>query len=277
MTKYFFICFIILSIILTPVITVALEVDFPSVGGQKPTDSFGPAQWINYIFLFGLAVVGLAIIYTLVRAGFSWMTAGGGNEGAVKEARDRIKGAVIGLVILLGSVIFLNLINPDLITLKSYHIEFIGMTDYWRELLSRNAGVCNSSTQCLQREGERCMSGKCVKNPNAISSIGKPCDIENRCATGLWCVASNNYAVVEQGQSGICGQYRPIGQTCAPGDDVSECLVGKCTSEGAPLGGLMGKICGGQKRPAGDECNLTSQCASGACAIPSGATKGACS
>ena len=63
-------------------------------------------------------MVGLAIIYQFVRAGLLWMT-GGDNPGNIKEAKERIYGSVIGLVILLGSYLFLKTINPQLVNLKN--------------------------------------------------------------------------------------------------------------------------------------------------------------
>ncbi|MBI4119870.1 MAG: hypothetical protein HY454_00175 [Parcubacteria group bacterium] len=159
-----------------PLVSLALEVDFPSIAGQAPTDSFGPAQWISYIFVFSLAVVGLAIIYALVRAGFLWMTAGD-NSGKITEARDWIKGAVIGLVILVGSVTFLRMINPQLVTLKNPQIKIIGTLDYWKALFTGGSSTkfCTYFSKCKEGEGE-CVNqaGEIVNEPGEFGI----CDAE---------------------------------------------------------------------------------------------------
>ncbi|MEK7609404.1 MAG: hypothetical protein AAB476_02915, partial [Patescibacteria group bacterium] len=83
-------------LLLLPFSALALEVAFPSVQGVEVNDSMGPAQLARYIFLMAQALVGLAIIYALARSGVEWMTARD-NEGQVKTAKERIKGAVLGL------------------------------------------------------------------------------------------------------------------------------------------------------------------------------------
>ncbi len=99
---------ILLSIlVLLPSSALALEVSFPEVQGVTVSDSMGPAEWIKYIFLLAQAMVGLAIIYAFVRAGVLWMT-GGDNQGRIGEAKKWITSAITGLVILLGSYLFLQ-------------------------------------------------------------------------------------------------------------------------------------------------------------------------
>ena len=99
-------------ILFLPLSAMALEVSFPTVQGVGVTDSMGPAEWIKYIFLFAQAMVGLAIIYAFVRAGLLWMT-GGDNQTRIGEAKKWITGAVTGLVILLGSYLFLKTITSQ--------------------------------------------------------------------------------------------------------------------------------------------------------------------
>src|SRR3989338_4140997 len=143
--------YIIIPIILLflPATALALEVAFPEVQGVGVTDSMGPAQWVRYIFLMSQALVGLAIIYALVRSGVEWMTARD-NTGQVKIAKDRIMWAVLGLIILLGSYIFLRTINPQLVELRNPSVpnpESSGL-DFYRKLfgqVGRGNGQLNSS------------------------------------------------------------------------------------------------------------------------------------
>ena len=49
-----------------------------------------------------LSVLGIIFVVLIVMAGFKWMMAGG-NDKDIEEAKDKIKNAVIGLVIVLSA------------------------------------------------------------------------------------------------------------------------------------------------------------------------------
>ena len=50
-----------------------------------------------------LGIIGLVLLIYLIYGGFLWMTAGG-DEGNVKKAKDMIKNAIIGLVVIMAAV-----------------------------------------------------------------------------------------------------------------------------------------------------------------------------
>ena len=137
-------------------LAAGLQVDWPEVGGIKPTGSFGPGHWIQYIFVFALSIVGLAVIAAFVWAGIEYMTAGD-NSSKVSSAKSRMWSAVQGLIILLGSYIVLNTINPDLINIREPKVEFY-IESHWRgyydpERKKPTGGTC-------QYDGD-CQSNKC--------------------------------------------------------------------------------------------------------------------
>lgn len=142
----------------------ALEIDFPQISGVKPTDNFGPGNWVNYFFVFGLGVVGLAILGTAIYAGILYLTAGD-NSGKVTEAKDRLWGALIGLVILMGSYIILRTINPQLVDIKNPQIDFYiesRWRDYYKTQAPRpkaNGDTCEEDSDCASRI---CRGGRCA-------------------------------------------------------------------------------------------------------------------
>ncbi len=71
---------------------------------QKDQDLYGKIAAVLNIILGFLGIIAVIMIIT---AGFKWMTAGG-NEDTVKQARDNIRNAVIGLGIVLASYIIVN-------------------------------------------------------------------------------------------------------------------------------------------------------------------------
>lgn len=77
-------------------------------------DSKGLGGFIASLYVFGLGLVGFSALIVLIYSSFLYMTAGD-NMNRVNEARKRISGAVIGLVIAFLSWIILRTINPDLV------------------------------------------------------------------------------------------------------------------------------------------------------------------
>ena len=230
-----------------PIAAYALEIDFPEVGGIKPEPAFGPANWINYIFVFGLAIVGLAIIGSLVYAGFEWMS-GAENSSKIQSAKDRILGSVIGLIILLGSYVFLNTINPQLVSLKNPKI-MIKIEGKWKDFYkpSGDAGTRLVGEACSG--GEECATGKC--NSICLNKDSKPfgetCKLSSDCDSGYCDTISSkcSYSSSSTDGSGNCGNGKVcadgfrclsnyIGYAIADPSDTTSSTVGTCTKKRAP-------------------------------------------
>ena len=231
-----------------PFFAFALEIDFPDIGGIKPTDQTGPAEWISYIFNFGMAIVGLAIIYSVVRAGIEWMTSGD-NQTGITNAKGRIKGAVLGLLILLGSYVMLETINPNLVILKTPNVN-IKVEEMDFRLFSGSKTPCSPDMRC--QTGETCIdpktmaapsqdkSGYCVKLESgpAVSSSpsgtpvsssgniqkGKACNLDVKCENSV-CIASNGDLIINSDITGICSDLLINGSVCITSN---ECFSGKC-------------------------------------------------
>jgi hypothetical protein len=233
---------IFLTILILPVTASAvLELDFPGVEDAngnliKPEGAFGPANWINYIFVFGLGVVGLVIIGSLVYAGFEWMT-GAENPSKVQSARDRIMGSVIGLIILLGSYVFLNTINPQLVSLKNPRI-MMNVESEWRNIYRQHeeeeptvigaGAACALPSDC--REGYTCTEGKCVEVTEKFT--GKECQLVSDCdrQAGERCFQKTGGDIINPNDAitkGVCSSLKAIGETCNPDATTNECM-GKC-------------------------------------------------
>jgi len=75
------------------------------------------AQIIVYFFNLGMALGGLFAVIMLIMAGMEYMSARG-EPAKIDEAKGRIRNAFLGVVILLGSYMLLNTINPELSSIK---------------------------------------------------------------------------------------------------------------------------------------------------------------
>ena len=104
------------------------------------------AQYINYIYLFVLGVIGIAVFASLVFWGVVWISSGIADKRGM--ALGKIKDAFTGLAIALGAYIILNTINPDLLTLKDIGIKAATSTTsvtkggyFWGDVCSGILGV----------------------------------------------------------------------------------------------------------------------------------------
>lgn len=125
--KFFFIAIFFIGII-SPLVATA-EVKFcaqttiPGFGIFTkdictPVSSVTLANTVAGMYKFIAGIAGIAAVIVMMAGGYVWLFAGG-NASKVTEAKSLITSAVLGLFLVLGSYMILNLINPELIKLKS--------------------------------------------------------------------------------------------------------------------------------------------------------------
>ena len=73
---------------------------------------------VKYFYEWAIALGGIAAFVALIIGGYYYLTSMG-NAAQLQEAKDRISSAVFGLILLLGSWLLLNTINPELTTLRT--------------------------------------------------------------------------------------------------------------------------------------------------------------
>ena len=116
-----FLAKIILLLLLFPGTSLALELTYPRVGppGQEIdiTLDMSLNKLIAWFYYFIIGIAGISAFIMLVWGGFTWLTSAG-STAKVSDARDRLKAAVLGIVIMLASFLILQAINPELTTLK---------------------------------------------------------------------------------------------------------------------------------------------------------------
>ncbi len=100
-----------------------LEVDYPQIGDIRPIYAEGEGLPDYIVYMVGLLIVlaVLVAIISLIKGGISWLTARG-DPAKIKEGKERIGGAVFGLIIILSSSLFLSSINPTLIELEELEV-----------------------------------------------------------------------------------------------------------------------------------------------------------
>ena len=125
--KQIFIFFILLLfLVLGANFIYALEVKYPNlpVGPDPPTATSTLPDYVNYLFYLALYVGAVLSLSVLIYAGFLYVTSFNKPQRLI-SARQWIKSAVLGLLILFISVLILETINPQFAVLELPPLEKI--------------------------------------------------------------------------------------------------------------------------------------------------------
>ncbi|MFH0928069.1 MAG: pilin, partial [bacterium] len=82
------------------------------------------AEYITALFKWAVGAGALIAAFFITLGGFQWVISGG-DSTKVKAAKNRITQALTGLIILICSFVFLNTINPELVSMKNMEIEIV--------------------------------------------------------------------------------------------------------------------------------------------------------
>lgn len=80
------------------------------------------AQIIKWLYGYAIGIAGLIAVIMLMFGGFTWILSGG-EPSRVSSAKEYIKSAVLGLVLVMTSYAILNFINPNLVNPDALYIE----------------------------------------------------------------------------------------------------------------------------------------------------------
>jgi len=104
----------------------ALELVYPKIPGVATPKyvSTSLPDYINYIFRFSVILIGLLIFGALVWSGANYLLSFG-NPSKLSDAKQGIWAALLGGMILLGSYLIFNTINPQLLILEPPEIGLL--------------------------------------------------------------------------------------------------------------------------------------------------------
>jgi len=94
---------------------------------------------VSSLFAFLLAIAGIAAFVMIVFGGVKYL-ASAGDPSKMKDAKDQIFAAILGLIILFSSWMILNTINPNLVELREPGESPLLGSVAWGEI--RTAGMC---------------------------------------------------------------------------------------------------------------------------------------
>ena len=84
----------------------------PSLKSILTYDSNNLPGFFNSVFRLGVGAAALLAVIMIMIGGFQYLTSD--IPGQKSDGKDKIKGAIYGLLLILLSVVILNVINPDI-------------------------------------------------------------------------------------------------------------------------------------------------------------------
>ena len=115
-----------ISFVLLPAVSLAvvcngvennLNLCYPSFQNLSLTLDMNLSEIVAWFYYFIIGVAGLSAFVMLVWGGFQYLTSAG-NPASISDAKDKIKSALLGLLIILTAWLILQVINPDLTILE---------------------------------------------------------------------------------------------------------------------------------------------------------------
>lgn len=99
----------------------------PAGDGERGTIPW-IGQYIRGVYNYAIGIASLLASVMFIIGGFYYLTAGG-DSSRVKTGREKIAGAVIGLLLVLGSYVMLETINPELTFTQGINLPFVRRKD----------------------------------------------------------------------------------------------------------------------------------------------------
>lgn len=244
----------------------------------------GIGGYINAFYQWILGAAALFAVIMIMVGAVQYMMSGGSSHG-VGEARKRIFGALIGLVILLGAYLILNTVNPQLLTLKLpaipkvRGIETPSAGNSCDAYADRGYGIKPASGKCGQ-DGEivsgprgetlsgeaKCTYRTCNQPSGGVDTVEVQCQIDTEDQTKSECRPCEQFTNDPKLQPNASGSLCNSFQYPVVGDQQQRCLYfpekTTLTQEAVQAGtggqneyGFCGKIkfsCGGDVKTCED-------------------------
>jgi len=110
----------VLLVVAAPVFAFAqinLNLDYPTFAGIDLNTNQNLNQIVAWLYYFIIGIAGLAAFVMIVWGGIQWLTSGAIPSQA-SEARDKLRAAILGLLLVLASFLIIQVINPQLTLLN---------------------------------------------------------------------------------------------------------------------------------------------------------------
>lgn len=164
-----------------------MEINYPEVGGIKPSSQTLFPQYVKYLFNFVIWGIGSIALLSLVIGGIRYITSAG-EPGKLKSAINQITSAFWGILILLSSYLILVNINPEIISFNliapeptpTTPLELPPPTQKVPELLEKVEELANNvktvvsrTDQLAQKIASQTQNCDCGQTESLCSCVGE--------------------------------------------------------------------------------------------------------
>jgi len=148
-----------------PLVLLAASGDFytlvsiPNINIDASSGTTLP-KYINAVFTLVISVAAMLAVLRIVTGGFKYMTSeAAGSKG---DAKEIIQGAVFGLILLLGSWLILNTVNPQILNLSALRFERLQTSGDAKKVLDEYNRKRDAYQAQLEEKGQQLLSGGTV-------------------------------------------------------------------------------------------------------------------
>lgn len=138
-------------------------------GGVPVTNSL-LGDYIGGIYKFFVGIAGILAVIMIAIGGLLWLFSSG-DSGKITKAKEIIIGAVVGLILVLGSYLILNTVNPALVSFKPLDVGVIGKA-HVSDFCEPDAAVIVDGKKNI---GQNLRCGEKATYENGQTCIGRGC------------------------------------------------------------------------------------------------------
>jgi formate hydrogenlyase subunit 3/multisubunit Na+/H+ antiporter MnhD subunit len=109
---------LLLPVVVSAADPINLNLNYPSLGGFDINEDQQLEQIVVWVYTLIVTISGFAAFLMITWGGIKWMTSSG-DPSKTSDAQDKIKKALLGLLLVLASFLILRVINPDLVLLAN--------------------------------------------------------------------------------------------------------------------------------------------------------------
>ena len=135
--------------------------------------------YVSGLYKYGAGAVGAVAVAMLVFAAWQWMMASG-NAAKIENAKDTIRGVLIGIALLFAGYLLMNSISERLVNFRPLDINKI-TGDPWDDVTVQSNPCENANATEVPAEELACGQSACVLRINGSLEVilGTTCDNED--------------------------------------------------------------------------------------------------
>ncbi len=182
-----------------PIIQPTLSINIPTISMPDFTKVIQKDGYVYIPFIsvylvgaykLGVGIAAILAIIMIMAGGFIWI-ASAGDAGRVGQAKKMISGAVVGLVLTVGSYVALQIVNPNLVNFTALKIRVVSMQtvedvtqDQESDITDDSSLPANVVKPTWDQQSFICPPNSTVQPPTGVANPSSLVSLDN-CPSGV--------------------------------------------------------------------------------------------